>query len=119
MLARIAMSAECVTWSDFQQPCRTGRGKSPVWDYSHFGPFVFERAEYEEALRQAAESRPALTLITMTIAHFSPCPCVLIYLVISDPLLRTENRLMNRGTSIRISLVGLLQIEYNAPLGGN
>ena len=53
ILARIEVAEDRVTWSDFQQPHRTGRGKSAVWDYAHFGPFVFERAHYEQALREA------------------------------------------------------------------
>lgn len=58
ILARIAVAEDRVIWNDFQQPHRTGRGKSAVWDYARFGPFVFERAQYERALREAAESRP-------------------------------------------------------------
>jgi hypothetical protein len=57
MLARIEITEDRVTWSDFRQPHRTGRRKSAVWDYAQFGPFVFERAQYEAALRQAAEAR--------------------------------------------------------------
>lgn len=34
-----------VSWFDFAQPHRPGR------DYSAFGPFVFERQQYEDALR--------------------------------------------------------------------
>jgi hypothetical protein len=55
ILARIEVMEDRVVWSDFQQPHRTGGGKSAVWDYSGFGPFVFDRTQYEEALRQAAE----------------------------------------------------------------
>jgi hypothetical protein len=36
---------EQVTWRAFEQPHRPDR------DYSEFGPFVFDRAQYEEALR--------------------------------------------------------------------
>jgi hypothetical protein len=55
MLARIAVAEDRVIWSDFQQPHRTGRGKSAVWDYTRFGPFVFERAQYEQALLGASK----------------------------------------------------------------
>jgi hypothetical protein len=34
-----------VTWHGFEQPHRPGR------DYSTFGPFVFHRGQYEEALK--------------------------------------------------------------------
>ena len=57
ILARIDVEKDCVTWSNFQQPHRSGRGKSAVWDYSHFGPFVFDRAQYEEALQKASERK--------------------------------------------------------------
>ena len=43
--ARIVVTDESVTWTDFRQPHR------PTWDYSQFGPFVFNRAQYESALR--------------------------------------------------------------------
>ena len=49
MPARIELTQHRVTWNDFQQPHRNGRGKSAVWDYAHFGPFVIERAQYEAA----------------------------------------------------------------------
>ena len=54
ILARIEVTNDRVTWSDFQQPYRTGWGKAAVWDFSHFGPFVFERGQYEKALREAS-----------------------------------------------------------------
>jgi hypothetical protein len=57
ILARIEVAEDQVTWSDFQQPHRTGPGKSAVWDYSHFGPFVFERVQYDEALQEASKQR--------------------------------------------------------------
>lgn len=40
-------SDECeVVWRRFAQPHR------PQWDYSEFGPFVFDREEYEVSLRR-------------------------------------------------------------------
>jgi hypothetical protein len=42
--ASIDADARTVTWKGFRQPYRSG------WDYSGFGPFVFERAAYEAAL---------------------------------------------------------------------
>jgi len=44
LLATIRATAETVTWSDFEQPHRKDR------DYAEFGPFVFDRAQYDEAL---------------------------------------------------------------------
>ena len=44
LMARIQADAEAVTWDSFGQPFR------PQWDYSGFGPFVFDRAQYDEAL---------------------------------------------------------------------
>jgi hypothetical protein len=38
-----------VTWQGFEQPHR------PARDYSMFGPFVFDRKQYEEALRSLPE----------------------------------------------------------------
>jgi hypothetical protein len=45
--ARIALSAEAVTWSGF----RTGHRRD--WDLSDLGPFTFERPAYESALATA------------------------------------------------------------------
>ena len=42
--AEIHADADTVTWDSFHQPHR------PDWDYSGFGPFVFDRAQYDEAL---------------------------------------------------------------------
>jgi hypothetical protein len=44
LMARITVSDDTVTWSDFEQPTR------PEWDYDGFGPFTFERGQYERAL---------------------------------------------------------------------
>ena len=42
--ARITVTDETVTWDEFEQPTRPG------WDYEGFGPFTFDRAQYERAL---------------------------------------------------------------------
>jgi hypothetical protein len=42
--AKIEVNDRKVVWRDFRQPHR------PTWDYSGFGPFIFERAAYEAAL---------------------------------------------------------------------
>jgi hypothetical protein len=44
LMARITVTDETVTWDDFEQPTR------PSWDYDDFGPFTFDRAQYERAL---------------------------------------------------------------------
>lgn len=48
--ARIIAAADTVTWTDF------GQDNHPAWDYSGFGPFVFLRASYDEAVREAARA---------------------------------------------------------------
>lgn len=57
ILAKITAEGKQVTWSDFKQPHRTGRGKAPTWDYRSFGPFVFDRFQYEQALETAVRSK--------------------------------------------------------------
>lgn len=42
--AGITVNGATVTWSRFQQPYR------PDWDYSAFGPFEFDRQQYENAV---------------------------------------------------------------------
>lgn len=53
LAARIVATTDSVTWTDFQQPHRS------EWSYAGFGPFVFERAQYEAALARAAAVHPA------------------------------------------------------------
>jgi hypothetical protein len=40
-----------VTWVEFKNPMAVGRGLG--WDYSDLGPFVFDRAQYEQAITDA------------------------------------------------------------------
>ena len=54
LLCRISLTKERVLWSDFEQPHRNGESQNPLWDYSGFGPFEFEREAYEAALAQLA-----------------------------------------------------------------
>jgi hypothetical protein len=44
LMARVTVTDETVVWDDFEQPTR------PDWDYEGFGPFTFDRSEYERAL---------------------------------------------------------------------
>ncbi|WP_189334929.1 hypothetical protein [Actinoplanes ianthinogenes] len=46
--AQVVADEERVTWRGFVQPHR------PKRDYWDFGPFVFERRQYEQAVRDAA-----------------------------------------------------------------
>ncbi|MCX4564720.1 hypothetical protein OHA02_52550 [Streptomyces phaeochromogenes] len=44
-MARITATANLVTWDAFEQPHRRTR------DYAAFGPFQFDRHQYDDALR--------------------------------------------------------------------
>lgn len=48
--ARVVATGDTVVWTDFRQPQRPDR------DYQGFGPFVFDRAQYDDAVRSAVES---------------------------------------------------------------
>lgn len=49
--ARIMVQDDVVVWDDFRQPHRRR------WRHDRLGPFVFEREEYEAALRRAPGRR--------------------------------------------------------------
>ncbi|HEV2347534.1 MAG TPA: hypothetical protein VGS97_25810 [Actinocrinis sp.] len=44
-MAQITVTPDRVTWSSFEQPHRKTR------DYTAFGPFRFDRRQYDDALR--------------------------------------------------------------------
>lgn len=44
--ASVVATDETVTWSSFRQPHR------PEWNYEGFGPFAFDRAQYENAVER-------------------------------------------------------------------
>lgn len=44
--ASVVVTDQQVTWSNFRQPHR------PEWNYDGFGPFVFERGEYDAAVNR-------------------------------------------------------------------
>ena len=46
----ISTSADTVTWSDFRQPFRDVGSDQGHWSYDGFGPFTFDRVQYEAAL---------------------------------------------------------------------
>ena len=50
LTARIVVNGRTVTWSNFSQDHR------PTWDYTDFGPFIFDRAAYDAAILAAAET---------------------------------------------------------------
>jgi hypothetical protein len=45
-LAKITVKDDVVIWSDFEQPHR------PEWSYEGFGPFIFDREQYLQALNK-------------------------------------------------------------------
>jgi hypothetical protein len=49
LMCLVSTSDSEITWQGFEQPYR------PARDYSSFGPFVFEREQYEDALRNLPE----------------------------------------------------------------
>lgn len=49
LMARVTVGDDTVTWDEFEQPTR------PDWDYEDFGPFTFDRAQYERALMAIAD----------------------------------------------------------------
>jgi hypothetical protein len=48
--ARVHIDSRTVTWTDFAQPFRRER------DYTGFGPFTFDRAQYEKSVEAAVEA---------------------------------------------------------------
>jgi hypothetical protein len=62
LMARIEVDGGTVTWSDFRQPHRGPGSPAGRWRHDALGPFVFDRAQYDDALarlaRDAAAWRP-------------------------------------------------------------
>ena len=59
LLVRVHLDETRVAWTDFEQPHRSPesisvRGPRP-WSYRGFGPFVFDRGQYERALVRQPE----------------------------------------------------------------
>jgi hypothetical protein len=50
ILCQVSVALDTISWSDFEQPHRRAGHPTGGWDYSGFGPFVFERTQYEAAL---------------------------------------------------------------------
>jgi hypothetical protein len=58
LVCRIELTDDQVVWSGFEQPHRASERGRSRWTYETFGPFHFERRQYEtalEALRRAGE----------------------------------------------------------------
>src|SRR5439155_26004593 len=56
-VARIIVGEKTVMWSDFSQPHRSRAppaGSNVLWSYDALRPFVFDRAEYVNALGRGA-----------------------------------------------------------------
>ncbi|WP_139488048.1 hypothetical protein [Brevibacillus dissolubilis] len=51
--ATITLEEDRVIWSDFHNPHRGEDSSGGHWDYGGFGPFVFERKQYEQAIKLA------------------------------------------------------------------
>lgn len=51
LVCRIQATEDRVVWADFEQPHRSGREPAHrPWRYQGFGPFEFDRKQYESAL---------------------------------------------------------------------
>lgn len=57
--ATVTVTLDTVVWSDFEQPHRGPDYPVEYWKYDHFGPFVFNRAQYEAQLAGGATSATA------------------------------------------------------------
>jgi hypothetical protein len=55
LFAWVDVNADVVRWADFEQP------NHPERDYSGFGPFVFDRTEYESAIEKLGDRWPRAT----------------------------------------------------------
>lgn len=49
-LVKITVEEDIVMWSDFEQPHRGPESAGGHWKYDKFGPFIFDRKQYESEL---------------------------------------------------------------------
>lgn len=59
MTANVSVQENTVIWSDFEQPHR-GPDSHEFWDYSAFGPFNFDAAQYLTALEHVRQQATEL-----------------------------------------------------------
>jgi len=50
LMVRITVDDNTVRWEDFEQPHRSEHSAAERWAYEGFGPFVFDRKSYEDAV---------------------------------------------------------------------
>ncbi|MBA4537807.1 hypothetical protein H1Z61_11865 [Bacillus aquiflavi] len=50
-VVNIYLDKDTVTWSDFEQPHRGKNSAGGHWEYEQLNPFIFDRKQYEEALK--------------------------------------------------------------------
>lgn len=50
LTARVSLAEDAVSWSGFRN-CHRAEGHPHAWDHSALGPFVFDRKQYEAAVR--------------------------------------------------------------------
>jgi hypothetical protein len=53
LICRITVGPSSISWSEFEQPHRSGSGKPQRWEYDLLGPFRFDRKQYEQAIMDA------------------------------------------------------------------
>jgi hypothetical protein len=56
LVCRITIDGAVVRWTEFEQPHRSGENSLPAWSYDAFGPFQFDRQQYEAAVQQLGEA---------------------------------------------------------------
>lgn len=57
LLVRVTVEGDRVIWSDFEQPHRRRGSPAGEWRYDNLGPFVFDRKQYLEALRDTSTGK--------------------------------------------------------------
>lgn len=55
LLCRITIGTETVTWTEFEQPHRTGRNSRAAWSYDRLEPLEFDRRQYNAAVEELAK----------------------------------------------------------------
>jgi len=55
LVCEIVVTDQTVTWHRFEQIRRNGEEGGPIWRYEDFGPFRFDRGQYDGALSLLSE----------------------------------------------------------------